>query len=359
MSLRLTLARFTIGRHIDSRRSLPNGGKVTTISDLDIFARVARTGNMSAAGRELGLSPAVISKRIAHLEERLGARLFQRTTRHLTLTETGAGYFRRVVDILSLYEEAEDFVTRRNSEPRGLLKISMPTVFGRLHIAPYMKEFLARHPEIELDAHVEDKYVDIIREGYDLAIRISELADSSLVARQIAPDKRVLCAAPDYLETYGTPVTLEALDAHNCLTVDAMEVWRLFGPDGEVEIRPFSNVRSNSLEFVRELVLAGAGIGLLSTWEVGEALRDGSLQVVLPQYAGTPKVAVHAIYPSREFIPAKVNALIDFLADIYSPTPPWEMDQVCDGAAATAPAARPRGRACRLSKGPGAELLTR
>ena len=172
---------------------------MTAISDLDIFARVARTGNMSAAGREMGLSPAVVSKRISQLEERLGARLFQRTTRHLTLTETGAGYFKRVVDILSLCEEAEDFVSRRNTKPRGLLKVTMPTAFSRLHIAPYIDDFLARYPEIELDVHIGDAFVDIIREGFDLAIRIGELEDSSLVARRIAPDTRVICAAPSYL----------------------------------------------------------------------------------------------------------------------------------------------------------------
>ena len=150
---------------------------MTAISDLEIFARVARTGNMSAAGREMGLSPAVVSKRVSQLEERLGARLFQRTTRQLTLTETGAGYFKRVVDILSLCEEAEDFVSRRNTKPRGLLKISIPTTFSRLHIAPYLGKFLANYPDIELDAHLTDRFVDIIREGFDLAIRIGELED--------------------------------------------------------------------------------------------------------------------------------------------------------------------------------------
>ena len=151
---------------------------MTAISDLDIFARVARTGNMSAAGREMGLSPAVVSKRISLLEDRLGARLFQRTTRQLTLTETGEGYFKRVVDILSLVEEAEDYVSRRNTKPRGTLKVSVPTSFCRLHIAPHLPAFLARYPDIELDIHMSDHYVDIIREGFDVAIRIGELEDS-------------------------------------------------------------------------------------------------------------------------------------------------------------------------------------
>ena len=173
---------------------------MTAISDLDIFSRVARTGNMSAAGREMGLSPAVISKRISLLEEKLGARLFHRTTRQLTLTETGEGYFRRVVDILSLCEEAEDFVSRRNTKPRGTLKVTAPTSFSRLHIAPRLGGFLERFPEVKLDLHLTDHLEDIIRDGFDLAIRIGELQDSSLVARKLAPDTRVLCASPKYFE---------------------------------------------------------------------------------------------------------------------------------------------------------------
>ncbi len=297
---------------------------MTAISDLDIFARVARTGNMSAAGREVGLSPAVAPNRISQLGEGLGPRLFQRTTRHLTLTETGAGYFKRVVDILSLCEEAEDFVSRRNTKPRGLLKVTMPTAFSRLHIAPYLGDFLARYPDIELDVHVADDFVDLIREGFDLAIRIGELEDSSLVARKIAPDSRILCAAPRYIEGHGSPVTLAELDMHNCLSTDAQEVWRLHGPEGAAQVRPHGNVRSDSGEFVREAVLAGLGIGLLSTWDIAPQLKSGELKVVLPQYRGGTSVAVHAVYPSREFMPAKVNVLIEFLADLYAPEPYWD-----------------------------------
>ena len=297
---------------------------MTAISDLDIFARVARTGNMSAAGREMGLSPAVVSKRISQLEERLGARLFQRTTRHLMLTETGAGYFKRVVDILSLCEEAEDFVSRRNTKPRGLLKVTVPSAFSRLHIAPYLGDFLARYPDIELDVHVTDGFVDLIREGFDLAIRIGELEDSSLVARKIAPDHRALCAAPAYVAQHGRPATLADLEMHNCLSTDAQDVWRLEGPEGAAQLRPHGNVRSDSGEFVREAVLAGLGIGLLSTWDIAPQLKSGGLKVVLPQYRGGSSVAVHAVYPSREFMPAKVNVLIEFLADLYAPEPYWD-----------------------------------
>lgn len=290
---------------------------VTAISDLDIFARVARTGNMSLAGREMGLSPAVVSKRISLLEERLGARLFQRTTRQLTLTETGEGYFRRVVDILSLCEEAEDYVSRRNTKPRGVLKITAPTSFSRLHIGTHMTAFLAKYPDIELDVHLTDTFVDIIRDGFDLAFRIGELEDSSLVARKLASERRVICATPAYLARAGTPQTLADLASHNCLTAGAQDVWRLDGPDGPHELRVKGNIRSNSSDFVRSALMQGLGLGLRATWDIGPELQRGDLVVTLPQYQGSSKNGIHAVYPCREFMPAKVSACIDFFATIF------------------------------------------
>ena len=297
---------------------------MTAITDLEIFARVARTGNMSAAGREMGLSPAVVSKRISLLEDRLNARLFQRTTRQLTLTETGEGYFKRVVDILSLLEEAEDFVSRRNTKPRGMLKVTAPTSFSRLHIAPYLPRFLEKYPEIELDFNLTDNFVDIIRDGYDLAIRIGELQDSSLVQRKLAADTRVICAAPKYLEQQGTPRTLADLDFHNCLSAGAQELWRLQGPNGIHQLRVKGNIRSNSFEFMREALLAGLGLGLRSTWDVGPELKSGALKVVMPEYRGADTLAIYAVYPCRDFMPEKVNVLIEFLAELYGNAPYWD-----------------------------------
>ena len=265
---------------------------MTAISDLDIFARVARTGNMSAAGREMGLYPAVVSKRVSLLEERLGARLFQRTTRHLTLTETREGYFKRVVDILSLVEEAEDFVSRRNTTPRGQLKITAPTCFSRLHIAPYLADFVAKYPEIDLDFQITDNMIDIIRDGFDLAIRIGELEDSSLVAKKLAPETRVMCATPGYIKAHGAPQSLAELEGHNCLSAGEQDVWRLQGPDGQHQLRLNGNIRSNSAEFTRQAILAGLGIGLRSTWDIGPELQNGDLEIVLPQYTGSNNIAI-------------------------------------------------------------------
>jgi DNA-binding transcriptional LysR family regulator len=306
-----------------SRFLPPRDPNVTAISDLDIFARVARTGNMSMAGREMGLSPAVVSKRISLLEDRLGARLFQRTTRQLTLTETGEGYFKRVVDILSLVEEAEDYVSRRNTKPRGVLKISAPTSFSRLHITPHLQTFLSRYPDIEIDMHLTDNFSDIIREGFDLAVRIGELEDSSLVARKLAKETRVMCASPAYLATAGSPKTIEDLDAHNCLLSGAQDEWRLDGPDGPIDIRVKGNIRSNSAEFIRSAVVQGVGIALRATWDVGPELERGELSVVLPDYHGSSKNGIFAVYPCREFMPSKVNAFIEFYSEIFEKDPAW------------------------------------
>lgn len=308
---------------------------VTAISDLDIFARVARTGNMSAAGREMGLSPAVVSKRISLLEDRLGARLFQRTTRHLTLTETGDGYYKRVVDILSLVEEAEDFVNRRNTRPRGHLKITAPTAFSRLHVSPHLPDFLNRYPEIDIDFQITDNMVDIIRENFDIAIRIGELEDSSLVAKKLASEQRVLCAAPRYIEEFGAPKEFGDLEMHNCLAAGALDVWRLQGPDGTPhQFRAKGNIRSNSGELIREAVFAGIGISLLSTWDVGPALKKGELQIVLPEYKGMSSDAIYAVYPSRDFMPSKANVFIEFLTDLYGLEPYWNKEFDLDAARA-------------------------
>lgn len=296
---------------------------VTAISDLEIFARVARTGNMSAAGREMGLSPAVVSKRVSLLEERMGTRLFQRTTRQLTLTETGEGYFKRVVDILSLVEEAEDFVGRRNTKPRGVLKISVPTSFGRRHVTPFLAAFMVRYPDIALDVQLSDAYVDIIREGFDLAIRIGDLEDSSLVARKLAVDTRLLCASPAYLANAPALHTIADLEHHNCLVAGAQDNWKLEGPDGTKLVRPNSNLRTNSCDFVREAILAGLGIGLRATWEIGAELERGDLVRVLAAYKGASSNAIHAVYPSRDFLPAKVNIFIEHLASIYADETSW------------------------------------
>jgi DNA-binding transcriptional LysR family regulator len=289
--------------------------------DLEIFTRVAKSGNMSAVARDMRTSPAVISKRIGLLERGLGARLFQRTTRQLTLTEAGEGYFKHAIDILNRAAEAEEFVRSSNNKPSGLLRVTAPTTFARLHLAPLLPQFVACYPDIQLNLHVSDDFVDIIRDNFDIAVRVGELSNSTLIARKLSSDKRVICAAPSYLKRAGIPKSLAELGEHNCLSPDAQEVWRLEGPDGQHQLRVKGSILSNSAEIVREALIAGLGIGLRSIWEIGPEIESGALRILLPQYKGSSNVAIYAVYPSRDFRPTKAHAFIEFLTRHFGSEP--------------------------------------
>lgn len=291
--------------------------------DLDVFAHVVTARSMSAAGRQLKLSPAVISKRIRRLEERLGVRLLQRTTRQLSLTEAGQGFYERVVSVLASIEDAEAWVASGTGQARGTLRVSAPTSFGRLHIAPHLKPFLDANPMVTVDLILSDSFVDIIAEGFDLAVRIADLQDSSLVAKRLAPNHRVLCAAPDYIAARGMPGSIEELSQHTLIAHNA-DQWRLDGPSGPVSVRVNGPLRTNSSEVVREALLAGVGIALRSTWDVGPELKSGQLVRVLPDYSVGKRVAVYAVYPSRRHMEQKVRVFVDYLAELYGATPYWD-----------------------------------
>ncbi|WFU09604.1 LysR family transcriptional regulator [Rhizobium sp. CB3090] len=297
---------------------------MTNLGDLEIFASVVTTGSMSLAGRILGFSPAVISKRIKRLEDRLGTRLLQRTTRQISLTEAGQGFYDRVLAILAGLEEAEAYIAGRSAQMQGTLKISAPTSFGRLHIAPHLKTFMQAHPDLAINLTLTDEFTDIVGGGYDLAIRIAELTDSSLVARRLALVRRVLCASPAYIAAHGMPEDIDDLRCHTCLPPHNNDPWRLDGPKGPLTFRPEGKLITNSSEVIREAVIAGLGIALRSTWDVGPELKDGHLVQVLPAYEGSHSVTLSAVYPSRQFLPAKVRVFIDFLAELYGPVPYWE-----------------------------------
>jgi DNA-binding transcriptional LysR family regulator len=291
--------------------------------DLDVFAHVVTARSMSAAGRHLNLSPAVISKRIRRLEERLGVRLLQRTTRQLSLTEAGQGFYERVVSVLSSIEDAEAWVSSGAGQARGTLRVSAPTSFGRLHIAPHLKPFLDANPLVTVDLVLSDAFVDVVGEGFDLAVRVADLQDSSLVARRLAPNHRVLCAAPGYLKAHGAPLSIEELSRHTLIAHNA-DHWRLDGPMGAVSVRINGPLRTNSSEVVREALIAGLGIALRSTWDVGPELKSGALQQVLPDYSVGKRVAIHAVYPSRRHLEQKVRVFVDYLGELYGATPYWD-----------------------------------
>lgn len=301
--------------------------KTTDLLDYEVFARVIKAGSLSAAARELHSSPAMISKRLTRLEDRLGVRLLQRTTRRLTPTEVGQSFYERVLAVLSAVEEAENVAAVDSAQPRGLLKVSLPTTFGRVHIAPRLKSFLDANPELRLHVELQDEYIDLVARGFDLAVRIGTLPDSSLVARRLAPNRRVLCASPIYLEKYGEPRELQDLYNHRLLAASPQALWRLEGPEGPVSFKPQSFLQTNSSEVVREAVIAGIGIALRSTWDVSQELRRGVLRRVLPAFSGASDVNIYAVYSGRQHVPAKIRAFVDWLAGIFGPEMPyWDRD---------------------------------
>ncbi|MET0363106.1 MAG: LysR family transcriptional regulator [Sphingobium sp.] len=291
--------------------------------DLALFARVVDAGSMSAAARNLGLSAAMVSKRIARLEARLGVRLLARTTRKLEPTARGQRFYSDIVAILETLGEAEARVTNRTVSPSGPLRVTAPTSFGRLHLVPHIKAFLDRYPDVELFLDLSDGFNDILRDSFDLAIRITSSPSPGLVVHRLAENRRVLCAAPDYLAERGEPGHPAALQGHRFLAAEGQSPWRLTGPDGEFSIDVESHVRTNSSEVVRELALAGVGIALRSLWDVSSDLAAGRLVRVLPQVMGSTDAGIFAVH-SRLSVPAGATALLDHLRQMWTPAPPWE-----------------------------------
>ena len=292
--------------------------------DYALFAAVVEEGSLSAAGRALKLSPAMVSKRLAALEARLGARLIQRTTRRSVLTDVGQAFYEQVVAILSAIRQAELMVAGRTGSPSGRLRVSAPTSFGRMHIAPWLKDFLDVYPGIALEIDLTDHFVDLVAERIDLAVRIGLPPDSALAAHRLAPNRRLLCASPAYIAAHGEPRDTGALRDHALLAATGQLPWRLTGPDGPVAIDGESRVRTNSSEVVRELVLAGAGIALRSTWDIAEQLRVGSLIRILSDHEGVSDVGIYAVRPRADLVPPNVRAFIGFLEALYAPAPPWD-----------------------------------
>lgn len=294
------------------------------LTDLELFARVVETRSLTVAGRELGLSAAVISKRLQRLERQLGVRLLHRTTRFVGPTAAGQRFFNRIGPANAAIREAELEAVRDVKALSGTLRISAPTSFARLHVAPHLPAFLAAYPQLLLDIDLSDDFVDMLAGSYDVAIRIGTLEDSVLVARRLAPVRRVLCAAPAYLARHGRPASLAELAQHARIAARHQSPWRLKGPEGDVAVPAASALSTNSSEVIREAVIAGLGIALRSTWDVGEELADGRLEQVLPAYGTGSDVAVHAVTPSAAFTPEKVRAFVAFLADLYRPVPYWD-----------------------------------
>ncbi len=291
-----------------------------------IFAAVVEAKSFSAAAKQLGMSKSAVSKQVGKLEDRLGARLLNRTTRRLSLTESGTTYYEYCARILEEAEQAESAVTVMHDRPRGTLRINAPVSFGILHLAPAINDFLEENQEITVDMTLDDRFVDLVEEGYDVAVRIGEMKDSSLVARRLAPCRFVICAAPSYLGRHGVPESPEELVDHNCLvyTYSSTGEWQFRSPQGEPRlVRLTGSFHANNGDALRAAALAGVGILVSPTFIVGDDLRNGSLKPVLVGYERHP-AAVNAVFPHRRHLSPKVRAFVDFAAKRFGPEPYWD-----------------------------------
>jgi DNA-binding transcriptional LysR family regulator len=304
---------------------------MTDLDAIAVFDRVVERKSFAEAARSLGLTTSAVSKRIARLERALGATLLHRTTRRLSLTEAGAVYHDRIRRVLGELASAEEAVTRLGTEPHGLLRVSAPMSFGHLHLAPLVPEFLAAHPGLRVDLELDDRLVDLIDGGFDVAVRIAALADSSLVARRLAPARRVICGSPDYLARRGVPRHPADLARHDCLryTLQARGDWTVRRGRSGARVEVSGSLQANNGEVLRAAALAGLGLVFLPTMIVWRDLQAGTLVPVLVPHL-PPPTAIHAVYPRSRLLSPKVRAFVDFLAARFGPRPPW--DRACEAA---------------------------
>lgn len=292
---------------------------------IPVFVAVVENGGFSAAARTLGISKSAVSKRINQLEANLGVRLLHRTTRKLSLTEAGERYFEHAAQALTAAGQAEDAVTELQGEPQGNLKISSPMSFGRLHVAPLIPKLLQRYPKLQIDLVMDDRKVDLVAGGFDVAIRAGNLPASTLIARKLAPVRQVLCASPDYIDRYDRPGTPAELSGHNCVlysySSDAGE-WTLIGESGPETVTVSGSYQVNNSEALLEALREGIGIGRLPTFVAGPDLKTGRLVKLFESYR-LPDFTLYAVFPERQYLPAKVRAFLDFAIEYFGGDKPY------------------------------------
>ncbi|MFJ5296012.1 LysR family transcriptional regulator [Pseudomonas sp. NPDC088368] len=289
-----------------------------TLEAMSVFVRVVERGSFSAVARELGTTQPTVSKQISALEQHLGGRLIARSTRQLSLTDEGQRYYRQCRDILAAVDNAEHSFQTGREAVAGPLRIASSVSFGRLQIAPRLHGFLQRHPDVTIDLLLNDQNVDLVSEGVDVAIRIGDLQDSSLLARQIGLTRRLIVAAPAYLYAHPAPRTPADLAQHNCILFNLLarfDTWRF--DDGAHEVQVKGNVRSNNSEAIRQVVLSGLGISLSPSWLYREDMAAGRVQQLLPTHTPTA-LPIHAVYPVNRRESARVRAFVDFLAEGFA-----------------------------------------
>ncbi len=291
---------------------------------LSSFLAVVRAGSFVGAAAASGLSKAAVSRHVADLEARLGVRLLHRTTRRLSLTQEGQRFHARALELVEALDELESETSASGGEPTGVLRVNVPVTFGNLHLAPLWSQFIERHPKVSLDVTLNDRVVDLFEEGYDLAVRITTMADSQLVSRRLATTRVVLCAAPEYLKRHGTPMHPRDLSRHQVLSYrywGGGDLWRFKGPEGDVEVRVHPRLHSNSGDTCRAGALAAHGIILQPDFLVGADLAAGRLVELMRDYRSI-ELGIHAVYPTRKHLPMKTRSLLDFLVTSFE-TRPW------------------------------------
>jgi DNA-binding transcriptional LysR family regulator len=290
-------------------------------SALRVFAQVVESGSFSRAAERLGLSTTAVSRQVADLEAHLQTRLLNRTTRRLSLTESGQAFYGRAVQLLQDLQEAEQEASKAAITPRGTIRLTTSLNFGTRQVAPAMAGFLARHPEVKFDVQLSDRLVDLVEEGFDLAIRIGGGGAENLVARRLCETRLVVCASPDYLARHGTPATPQDLARHNCFTYEyasPRSQWRFRGPDGaEHSVRVAGTVHSNSGDLNASLAAGGVGIAFEPDFIVDDDLRAGRLAALLTDYAPPPS-PIYAVYPTRKHLSAKVRLFVDYLVERFA-----------------------------------------
>ena len=293
---------------------------------MSIFVGVVEGQSFTLAADKMGLSRAQMSKSVMQLEAYLGTRLLNRTTRRISLTDIGQIYYERCKAILRDIEEVEGIASEQTSKPHGRLMLSAPTSFGTLHLSDALPRYMKQFPRVQVSLNLADRFIDVVAEGFDVVIRIAQLEDSSLIARKIAPCKRVFCASTEYLEQHGVPRVPQDLSIHHCLVYSnelRPGTWTLQGPKGTEVVKVNGPMCADNGDVLKTAALAGLGVTLLPTFIVGADICGGRLQQVLPEYC-PPEISVYAVFPSRRYLSAKVRTFVDFLSDYFGDDPEWD-----------------------------------
>jgi DNA-binding transcriptional LysR family regulator len=298
------------------------------LAEMMTFAKVVEMKSFSAAADALNTSKSLVSKQVSNLESALGVRLLNRTTRRMSLTEIGAAYYDHCVRIAQEIDAAAETVTQLQAEPRGVLKVTSPVIFSSLHLAPALQTFLKRYEHVEVELNASDRIVDIVEEGYDLAIRITGAPSPTMVARRIGPVRWVTCASPSYLERHGTPRTPQELNDHQCLGYLGLPAqhsgWRYRAGNRDVMMHPSGKCRVNNSEVLIQLALGGVGIVMFPTYILGPYLKSGRLKEILTDSVANPDTSLYATYLPNRYMQPKVRAFIDHLMEHFGPEPYWD-----------------------------------